>query len=339
MRRRVMQVVPAALAGVLLLGFSLEAAAQPCLVFVHGRQGDTATFNDWNAARDYWRENEVGNTPRDFIAAATKGFQAPYYVVGYNGTRPYWDAEAAGHVAGEIANAAAGGADGGGNTCAGASSLWVIAHSMGNNVMDFVLGNANSSDPNFNFNGPYDAVADGISLVISVGGSHRGSEGADAVCGEAGFLCNAIAFFIDSCDDSAFWLRSDDSVQVRRFSTSPARNVFLTGGFEAIVGASACLSGEDDGVVQHASQYACGGSATTGFNNSNVCGNDFKQESSGFFNIDSGHENHDDERNDGDRDDRVAIPDGLWTCGGSPCSPGTTVTTSLSAAQLVGLLF
>ena len=30
---------------------------------------------------------------------------------------------------------------------------------------------------------------------------------------------------------------------------------------EAIFGASVCLSGEDDGVVQHASQYACGGSA------------------------------------------------------------------------------
>ena len=329
----------AVLAAGMLLGGALAASAQPCLIFVHGRQGDTNTFADWNAARDYWRSNEIGNSPRDFIAAATKSFQAPYYVIGYNGMRPYWDAQAAGEVANEIVNATNGGADGGGNTCGGASSYWVVAHSMGNNVMDFVLGNASSGDPNFNFNGPYSTVGSRISLVISVGGSHRGSEGADAVCGEAGFLCNVIAGFIDDCDDSAFWLRSSDSVQVRTFSNSPARNVYLTGGFEAIFGASACLSGEDDGVVQYASQYACGGSATASFNNSNVCSNSFKQESAGFLNIDAGHENHDDERNDGDRDDRVAIPTGLWTCGGSACSPGTTVTSSLSAAQLIGLLF
>lgn len=339
MRMRLVRGAAAALAAATVLGGALAASAQPCLIFVHGRQGDTATFDDWNAARDYWRMNEIGDAPRDFIAAATKGFGAPHYVVGYNGTRPYWESQAAGHVAGEIANAVAGGADGGGNTCAGATSYWVVAHSMGNPVMDFILGNANSSDPNFNFNGPYSTVGSSISLVISVGGAHRGSEGADAVCGESSFACNAIAFFIDDCNDSAYWLRTADSVQVRSFSTSPARNVYLTGGYEAIFGASACLSGEDDGLVQHASQFACAGSATTGYDNDDVCGNGFKQESSGFLNIDASHENHDDERNDGDRDDRVAVLDGLWTCGGSACSPGTTVTSSLSTAQLVGLLY
>jgi len=339
MRLRFTTVVSAAVAGGVLLGASPKAVADPCLIFVHGRQGDTATFTNWNAARDYWRENEIGDPPRDFIAAASKNFQAPFYVVGYNGTRPYWEPDAAGHVAGEIANATTGGADGGGNTCAGATSYWVIAHSMGNPVMDFILGNSDPSDPNYNFNGPYDVVGANISLVISVGGAHRGSEGADAVCGESSFFCNAIAFFIDTCDDSAFWLRTDDSVQVRRFSTSPSRNVYLTGGYEAIFGASACLSGEDDGLVQHASQFACAGSATASYDNDDVCGNGFKQESAGFLNIDASHENHDDERNDGDRDDRVAVPDGLWTCGGSPCAPGTTLTGSLSTAQLVSLLY
>ena len=50
--------------------------------------------------------------------------------------------------------------------------------------------------------------------------------------------------------------------------------------------------------MQHASQYACNGSATTGYNNSNVCNNSSKQESSGFLNLDTAHENHSDERDD-----------------------------------------
>ncbi|WP_373091867.1 hypothetical protein [Zhongshania sp.] len=60
----------------------------------------------------------------------------------------------------------------------------------------------------------------------------------------------------------------------------PAKNIYLTGGYEAIFGAIACLSGEDDGVVQYASIFACSGSAS--YNNSNVCGNSAKQEVSGF---------------------------------------------------------
>jgi hypothetical protein len=128
-------------------------------------------------------------------------------------------------------------------------------------------------------------------------------------------------------------------VQVRTFANAPARNIYLTGGYEAIFGASACLSGEDDGIVQHASQYACNGSATTSYDNSNVCNNSSKQESSGFLNLDSGHENHDDERNDADRDTRKAIPTGIWMCGGSPCAPNTTVQSAMSAAQLVAILY
>jgi len=115
--------------------------------------------------------------------------------------------------------------------------------------------------------------------------------------------------------------------------------VYLTGGYEAIFGASACLSGEDDGIVQHASQYACNGSATASYNNNNVCSNTSKQESSGFRNLDVGHENHDDERNDADRDTRRAIPTGIWNCGASPCTPDTVVQSAMSCGQLVAVLY
>jgi hypothetical protein len=322
----------------LVLATSVPAAAGPCMIFVHGKQTDTATYTNWSSARAYWQNGSL-----DFIKTATKNFTTSYYVVGYNGTNRWYESQAAGEVANEIVNATNGGADGGGNRCAltyaQGGTFWVIAHSMGGTIMDFVLGNNDSSDPNFNFNGPYDQVAQRISLAITLGGAHRGSQGADAVCGENNGACNWAAQWIQSCDNATFWLRSDDSVQVRTYSNAPARNIWLTGGYEAIFGASACLSGEDDGIVQHASQYACNGSATTGYNNDNVCSNTAKQESSGFKNLDTAHENHSDERDDSDSDTRRAIPTGIWTCGGSPCTPGTVVQSSMTSAKLVSILY
>ena len=55
--------------------------------------------------------------------------------------------------------------------------------------------------------------------------------------------------------------------------------------------------------------------------------------------LDSGHENHDDERNDADRDTRKAIPTGIWMCGSTPCAANTTVQSAMSSAQLVGVLY
>jgi len=338
LRQRLLVLAVASVVGASIGASAAPAFAQPCMIFVHGKQTDTNTFTNWGSARAYWQ-----NGSRDFVRTATKNFAASYYVVGYNGTRPYYESQSAGEVANEIVNATNGGTDGGGNRCAltwaQGGSFWVIAHSMGGTIMDFILGNNDASDPNFNFSGPFDQVAQRIGLAITTGGAHRGSQGADAVCGEGGFFCNFIAFFIQSCDDATFWLRSSDSVQVRTYSSAPARTVWLTGGYEAIFGASACLAGEDDGIVQHASQYACTGGATASYNNGNVCSNSAKQESSGFSNLDSGHENHSDERDDSDRDTRKAIPTGIWTCGGSPCAPNTTVQSSMSTAQLVSILY
>jgi hypothetical protein len=321
-----------------VLGTATAASAAPCLIFVHGKQTNTDTFTNWTTARNYWKSGS-----RDAIQSATKNFAASYYVVGYNGTNAYWDAGAAGEVANEIVNATNGGNDGGGNHCAlsyaQGGTFWVIAHSMGGTVMDFILGNNDASDPNFNFNGPYDAVAQRISLAITLGGAHRGSQGADAVCGNNNFFCNFLAIFIQSCDTATYWLRSADDVQVRTFSNAPARSIYVSSGYEAIFGPSVCLNGEDDGIVQHASSFACNGSATASYNNSNVCNNSNKQESSGFLNLDSGHENHDDERNDADRDVRRAVPTGIWLCGGTPCAPNTQVQSAMSSAQLIGVLY
>lgn len=128
-------------------------------------------------------------------------------------------------------------------------------------------------------------------------------------------------------------------MQVRTYANAPAKNTYLTGGYEAIFGASACLSGEDDGVVQYASIFACGGSASASYDNSNACGNGNKQESSGFRNLDASHENHSGEKQDSDRDTRRQIPDGIWTCGCSPCAPNTSVQSSMSTAQFIAILY
>jgi hypothetical protein len=313
-------------------------AAYPCLIFVHGKQTDTGTFTDWNQARNYWV-----NGSDDFIRTATHNFAASYYVVGYNGSQAYWGAQAAGEVANEIVNATDGGNDGGGNHCertwADGGTFWVVAHSMGPMVVDYILGNSHPSDPNYNLNGPYDVATQRVSLAVSIAGTHRGSQGADFVCGGGNPLCSFFAQFVQGCDDATYWLRSSDDVQVRQFAGPPAKTVWLTGGYAAIIGASNCLTGEDDGLVQHASAYACDGSATASYNNGNVCGNSNKQELSGFKNLDTAHENHDQERKDSHSDDRQAIPDGVWICNGAPCSPGNLAHGSMSTATFVGGLY
>ena len=95
-------------------------------------------------------------------------------------------------------------------------------------------GNNDASDPNFNANGPYDQVAQRLGLVVTVGGAHRGSQGADAVCLQSNILCSFIAIFIQSCDDATYWLRSSDDVQVRTYANAPAKTIYLTGGYKAI---------------------------------------------------------------------------------------------------------
>ena len=92
-------------------------------------------------------------------------------------------------------------------------------------------------------------------------------------------------------------------------------------------------------MVQYASIYACNGSATTSYDNSDACGNGSKQEVSGFFNLDAAHENHSDIRDASDSDTRRSIPDGIWTCSGSACSPNTVVQSSMTSAEFVSILY
>ena len=70
-----------------------------------------------------------------------------------------------------------------------------------------------------------------------------------------------------------------------------------------------------------------------------MCDNNNKQAVSGFKNLDTAHENHDQERNDSHYDTREAIPAGVWVCNGAACSPGSSVQGSMSTARFVSLLY
>jgi len=99
---------------------------------------------------------------------------------------------------------------------------------------------------------------------VAISGTHRGSQGADEVCGNGNPFCNFFAQFIQGCDTATYWLRSSDDVQgadVREFT---GQDRVADRRLRRDSGASACLSGEDDGIVQFASDLCLpNGSATT----------------------------------------------------------------------------
>ena len=132
--------------------------------------------------------------------------------------------------------------------------------------MDAILGNSRPGDPYYNYIGmPLSTVSQRIAYVHSLAGAHRGSELADRVC-TGGGLCGVVAGWAASCDRATNWLRTSPDVNVMNYANYPARNVWLYGGFKGMA-SSGCLSGQDDGAVQYASQFACAGSPTFPYDN------------------------------------------------------------------------
>lgn len=309
-----------------MAAFVPAALSAKCFIFVHGHNSSNLTYTQ---ARDYWKKSGM-----DMAGYIAKDNQ--FYIVNWNSTVYYWDGAV--EVANKINNALAGGADGGGNRCnAGETSYVVVAHSMGNPTLDYIMGNSRSTDPYYNYGGAnFKNIADKVTVHVSVQGAHRGTYGADGICGNASWMTNFISgvagyFMGSSCDNGTASMQTADSWQVRTYANSPRTNVYLVSGYEAIFGSSALLNGEDDGLLSYASTFACSGSATASYSTSNICLNSAKQEVSGFYNCDQRHENHDDGRNDVDRDTTKAVTGGCW---GSSTS-GTTVRSGMSSAELV----
>ena len=327
-------------------------SADACIIFVHGsREADSdkpSGFDgtgDWQAGRNTWNsymlwiggsDIPMTDPSADFINASTRGKKGSSYVVRYNGAASYWANSASDRVAAEILRATDGDLDGGGNKCerssASGGQFWVVAHSGGAQVMDYILGNAVSSAPYFKSS--FQMAATRLSGVFSVGGAHRGTYLADLACKPI------IEFFGFNCTDARRWMQTAEAFQVNNFSSSPLKTVWLIGGSKGAFTTSGLLNGEDDGVLSFASQYACSGNPFSYFANSNVCGNNSKMQSRNFRNLDTSYEDHDDERNNrgsGNRE-RRAITDGIWLCGGRPCASDTLITRNQSSAEFIAFL-
>jgi hypothetical protein len=301
-----------------------------CFIFVHGHQDHALSYSQ---AYDYWEHNGSWWNPfdndRTMLSTVAAGSANKYAIINYDSTQPYW--MAAINVANKINNVL----NGVDTSCSGQVYFRVVSHSMGGAVMDFIFGNARTSDPYYNFGGANFAnINSRIYRHLSVQGAHRGTYGADAMCGSAGATCNFLADIVSTftgggCDSGTQWLQTADSWQVRTYSGSPGTTTWLFGGYEAIIGSSSCLAGEDDGLLAYPSSFACAGSATASYSTSNVCLS--KQESYGFRDAGQFHENHDDGRADSDRDTVRAVYGGLW----GSISTGTKVRSSDSSAEII----
>lgn len=307
------------------VGYSAPAEAA-CFIFVHGHRDSNQT---WQQARDYWKYSSwiYGNT--DMVADVSANNK--FAVINYNPLVPYWDA--AKEVAGKMNTVLNGGNDGGGKNCVGETSFTVVAHSMGNAVMDFILGNSRSTDPYYNYGGAnFYNIGLKVTRMAGVQGAHRGTPAADATCGNYSWFCNAVAYFVASCDPGTVSLQTATSQQVYTYANGPKATVFLVGSYEAMA-SSSCLNGEDDGVIPYPSSFACSSSisATASHSTTTVCSNSMKQETSGFKNADQSHEDHSDGRDGNDKDDRLAVADGIW----GAYSTGTKLKDSMSTAEMI----
>lgn len=346
MRRYQTALVLLTLALVGLFPESAQAAFLPrdgknCYIFVHGKQTTNQSSYNWNVARAYWRDS-AGTTDTISRMMAYPFDRRSFYVVNYNGTAAWWDSTAGGTVAWQIVNATNGGSDNGGNRCAYSYAqggrFVVIAHSMGATIMDAILGNATPGDTYYNYMGyPLSTVAQRISYVISLSGVHRGSELADAVCQGRSSVCGFIAWWVASCDAATDWLQTSNERAVNNYTNAPVRNVWLIGGYRGLA-SSVCLSGEDDGAVQYASQFACNGDARYPYNNAALpCGNGSqkKQKPSGFLNFDAAYEDHIGCKDCSQWNKRLAITDGGWWCGSAKCAPGYIVSYSWATCDVL----
>ena len=314
---------------ILLVAFTAQPVFSKCFIFVHGHQSTDLTPAQ---AYDYWNGDGTWYNPydndRDTLNIVAAGANNKYAVVNWNSTIPYW--QAAKEVADQINNILAGGSDGNGASCAGQSYFRIVSHSNGGPLMDWIFGNSRPSDPYYNYaGGNYANINNRVYRHLSIQGAHRGTYAADTVCGNGGAVCNFLAGIISDCDQGTVWLQTADSYQVRTYANSPGTTTWLFGGYEMIVGASACLAGEDDGVIAYPSAFACSGSATANYNTSNLCTS--KQESAGFRDAGQFDENHDGGRNGNDQDTVKAVYGGLW----GSTSTGTNVRSSDSSATII----
>jgi len=305
-----------------------------------------------------------------------------YFVVSWNPLNYYWvgAVEVAHQINRALAGGSANG-DGRGKYCLATDDVYIVSHSMGGPTTDYILGNGATTDPNYNsctttsgwvmgpgFNdetvnpgfdadttnnkycGNFAAIRNNTRLKrhISLQGAHRGTEVANAICGVGPYdgAASVMAWLVGmfsstTCDPGTMSLTTGYSSH--QYMNSPAKTTRLIVGYEAIVGPSASLCGEDDGVLEYGSTLASNTADITAtcFNTTSLPLNTAKMESAGIANCDQSHEDHDEGRNGNDKDTRKAAKGGntLGSCWSGDPAHGTTVRSSMSSAQMVRCAF
>ncbi len=250
------------------------AEAADCFILVHGNKADNL-YADRAKALAYWTADG------DFTQAITGGATGAghYAIVGWNSSTsmaiPFWHPDAAGQVASQIVAIEAGQGDGISHTrqCTAGDNFYVVAHSQGAQVMTYINGNAKATDPNANAvinaidvsttagavrsYAPFSSAMSKVTAVITVGGAINGTQGMDNVC-NGGLDAALLAVMGKTCVKS---LQTYSQYNPSSFTgSSMYRPMYSLGGHGTTPISLAVLSGEDDGVVNLASQMNCTGS-------------------------------------------------------------------------------
>jgi len=335
------------------------AEAADCFILVHGYKSADDLSNKTKALQ-YWTTNG------DFTTAVTSG-TANYAIVGWNSRDfPFWHPNGAGAVASQInaiqtglGDAAPSASAPHARQCKATDKFYVVAHSQGAQVLTYINGNAKASDPNLNTvvnttdvntliramdprnaeyalrqSAPFATIMGKVTSVITVGGAINGTEGMDYICN--GGLDAAVAAAVGkTCVKS---LQTFTQYNPSSY-TGPSmyRPVYALGGYGTTPISLTTLTGEDDGVVNLASQMNCTGSPFRDLEN------DFKEWAYGIavtFTCNSANKRHSNHFNLASvnitHNAEVTNPSGTWThnmsaAGALNCGNGKNVPNTIAA--------
>jgi hypothetical protein len=291
-----------------------RAHAADCFILVHGNRSTDTSLNPSDVV-NYWP---------DFADSVTGG-TANYAYVYWNSKNadaiPFWHPDAAGAVASQLIDITDGDTDGISHArqCASTDTFYIVAHSQGAQVLTYMNGNAYSGAPNLDtvidamdlgdigtadeYYAPFSTALGRVTAIFTVGGAINGTEGMDDVC-DGGWDSWFAGLFGATCVPS---LQTFTSYNPSSFTGSTLyRPMYAIGGYANGI-TSPMLTGEDDTIVNLASQMNCAGSATRdleddlterNFWNSILfrCNRYYKRHTSNSFNMASIDIDHDEER-------------------------------------------
>lgn len=248
--------------------FAPRAHAERCYILVHGNRSTNTSLNPADAV-SYWPG----------FADAVTGGTHHYGYVAWNSKNadaiPFWHPQAAGAVASQIVSITNGNTDGIAHPrqCVATDTFYVVAHSQGAQVLTYMNGNAYAGSPNADtviaaqdlaqISGaqrtyaPFSTALSRVSAIFTIGGAINGTEGMDDVC-DGGADAWLVGLFGGSCVPS---LQTYTTYNPSSFTGATLyRPMYALGGYATGM-TSALLTGEDDTIVNLASQMNCAGSS------------------------------------------------------------------------------